>query len=64
MYADLAPDNTALRDVTEKTGDPADKRSLVQAQVEAHDFSERRVCQLVGLSRCMARHERRPDREP
>jgi putative transposase len=35
----------------------------VKALVEDHGFSERRACQAVGLSRSVARYQRRPDRD-
>lgn len=39
------------------------KRPLVQMLREEHGFSERRACEAVGLSRSVARYERRPDRD-
>ncbi len=64
MYADLAPEVAALKDViAKKAVGPAAKRPLVAALCEEHVFSERRACVAVGLSRSVARYVPPPDQD-
>ncbi|WP_197331662.1 IS3 family transposase [Ralstonia syzygii] len=64
MYAELAMENHALKDViAKKPVDPAHKRPLVAWLMEHHSWSERRACTAIGLSRSTARYQRRPDRD-
>ncbi|AZR22575.1 IS3 family transposase [Xanthomonas vasicola] len=64
MYAELAMENHALKDViAKKPVDPAHKRPLLAWLVEQHGWSERRACAVVGVARSTARYRRRPDRD-
>lgn len=64
VYAELAMENHALKDViVKKAVDPTHKRPLLAWLVEQHGWSERRACSVVGLARSTARYRCRPDRD-
>ena len=51
MYADLAMENRALKDLIEKKLGPPEKRGAISYLLTVHAFSIRRGCQSVGISR-------------
>lgn len=63
MYADLAIENHALKDVIAKNVDPAHERPLLTWLVEQYGWSERRACSVVGVARATVRYRCRPDRD-
>ncbi|WP_329743335.1 IS3 family transposase [Dyella sp. A6] len=64
MYAELAMENHALKDlIAKKFVDPAHKRPLLTWLMNHYGWSERRACSAMGLSRSTARYRRRPDRD-
>src|SRR5699024_675026 len=46
-----------------KTLGPSDRRPLVRMLMDTHDFSERRACRAIGLSRSVVRHQPAPDQD-
>jgi putative transposase len=51
MYADLALENRALKDLRKKALTPSDKRAAVKTMQETHGISVVRSCTAVGLAR-------------
>ena len=51
FYADMARENTALKDVMQKTLRPAERRKVVTHLVMQGGLPIQRACQAVGLSR-------------
>ena len=51
MYADLALENAAIKDVLAKILTPPAKRQVVSAMVTEHRLPVTRVCRAAGLSR-------------
>jgi len=51
IYAELALDNAAMKDLIEKNVGPGQKREAVQFLVDVHRRPRPRSCEYVGLSR-------------
>ena len=51
MYAELALENAAIKDVLSRTVTPAARRQAIEVLTTAHRLSVRRACRVVGLAR-------------
>jgi hypothetical protein len=51
MYADLALENAALKDVIEKTLRPPERREVVAYMVSQGGLPVQRACATIGLGR-------------
>ncbi|MGM0660621.1 MAG: transposase [Pseudomonadota bacterium] len=63
LLADAMLDNAGLKGLlAKKLLTPAHRRDAVKRLMEEHQFSERRACRLVGISRSSLAYQARPER--